>query len=275
MNLVIKNILYTLGITLLNLVIIVLAYKLGYCSLYFIISDSLVITLIYFISNYFYLYKPLIQIYGALKVIDFSENSVDLTKLDSLRINNSYKEIKEIESKFKYLLNIINERINAVNSEIYKSEHDELTGCYNRVHLEKVKSSYEMSDCYVICFIDVNNLKRMNDEFGHEAGDSLLRTASRHIQYWNSIADVYRIGGDEFMIVFKNKPLSRVNLLINDWYKTVGILNRASDGFRCVLSYGLALGVEHRKFEDTMREADNNMYSMKVAIKRKFGESLR
>ena len=84
------------------------------------------------------------------------------------------------------------------NNETYKSEHDALTGCYNRNHLSKVKSRYEQQRSFFVVFIDVNNLKRMNDEFGHEAGDSLLKNVASKMQFWNSYGDVYRLGGDEF-----------------------------------------------------------------------------
>lgn len=223
---------------------------------------------------YLYIFKSLSGLYEALKIIDFDKDVIDFSKLDSLGVTGA-KEIRFITTKLKYLLDILTERINKVNSETYKSEHDGLTGCYNRVRLDKTKSFYECSNSVAIVFIDVNNLKRMNDEFGHEAGDSLLRSAASKLTFWSSYGDVYRMGGDEFMIVLVNKSKNDVKKLVNTWYPTVGQLNRDSDGFKCVLSYGVAFGTKGCNFDALQKVADDRMYDMKVALKKKFGEPMR
>lgn len=218
--------------------------------------------------------KPLSDLHKALSYIDFDKDIIDFSKLDCLE-PSGLKEVKFTISKFKYLLDIITERINRVNSETYKSEHDGLTGCYNRVRLENMKSTYEVAQSVAIIFIDVNNLKKMNDIFGHEAGDSLLKAAAHKLNFWNNHGDVYRMGGDEFMIVVINKKPDYVERLIRQWYPTVGQLNRDTDGFRCVLSYGTAYGYQGCNFDNLQKQADENMYTMKVAIKKKFGEPMR
>ena len=204
---------------------------------------------------YLKLILPISKLYDALHIIDFEKDIIDFSKLDTMKVSG-YREIKEIQEKFKYLLDVLTERINRVNSQTYKSEHDALTGCYNRTRLELVKSGYEAAKSVGIVFIDVNNLKRMNDVFGHEAGDALLRAASNKLQFWRSYGDVYRLGGDEFMIVLRNKSKDYIQKLIDQWYPTVGQLNRDYDGFKCVLSYGFAYALKGRKFDDLQKEAD-------------------
>ncbi len=227
-----------------------------------------------FLCTYLYLLKPLMGLHDALKYIDFDKDIIDFSKLDTLN-EEGFAEVKFIIVKFKYLLDIIAERINKVNSETYKSEHDELTGCYNRAHLERVKDMYELQDSVYIIFIDVNNLKRMNDTFGHEAGDTLIRSAARKLNTWSTYGDVYRMGGDEFMVVITNKTKEYCDEALHNWYPTVGQLNRDSDGFKCVLSYGVAFGNKGCKFDVLEKEADDRMYDFKVAIKKKFGEPMR
>ena len=239
------------------------------------ISCLVLLTLILlFVVLYNMIIKPLSKLHGALKVIDFEKDVIDFSKLDQLSASG-VSELKLIIKKFQYLLDIITERIDRVNSETYKSEHDGLTDCYNRVHLDKVKGSYEMSNTYIIIFIDVNNLKKMNDICGHEAGDALIRSAASHLKFWETYGEVYRMGGDEFMIVVCNKKPVEVQKLIESWYPTVGILNRETDGFRCVLSYGVAIGRKGSDFDTVQKQADDRMYDMKVAIKKKFGEPMR
>ena len=237
----------------------------------FLLVESIMLVIMYCYKN---LIKPLIELHNALEIIDFSKNTIDFSKVDTLDVVG-FPEMKEVIEKFKYLLGIITERINRVNDARYQSEHDELSGCYNRMHLERVKAQYEVENSYAIIFIDVNNLKRMNDEFGHDAGDALIKAAARKLQFWNTYGDVYRMGGDEFMIVVCNVTQQSLKEYIDKWYPTVGMLNREADGFRCVLSYGVAYATKGQDFDKQQKLADDRMYEMKVALKKKFGEPMR
>lgn len=228
--------------------------------------------------SFFYLFwrflKPLDDLIRALTIVDFDSDIVDCTYVDNLEEKGSF-EMKLLVVKFKYLIDIITARINQYNDETKKSEHDELTGCYNRVHLNRVKPWYENQPNMFIIFIDVNNLKKMNDIFGHDAGDALLRNAASKLRFWNSYGDVYRLGGDEFMIVLTNKKYDFCMRLLKTWYPTVGVLNRTEDGFKCVLSYGIAEGKRGSSFDELEKLADDNMYEMKVRVKKEFGEEMR
>lgn len=274
MRLLVKNFLLALGLTVIDIGVLYLLWRFGYFNAKTLVINNIVLSFLICFSCYFKLLKPIVKVYKALKVIDFNEDLVDFTKVDNLK-STGYLEVKLIINKFKHLLDAITERINKINTETYKSEHDILTGCYNRTYLDRVKSSYEASQNFIVCFIDVNNLKRMNDEFGHDAGDTLLKTAAAKLVYWSKLGDVYRMGGDEFMIVLVNKPLCKVKSLIATWYKTVGVLNKSTDGFQCLLSYGLAEGSCGMDFDCVMKQADEIMYDMKIRIKKELGEPLR
>ena len=274
MTLVLKFFGFLLVLLTGNAILAVILEYVGFLTAFtvcLILLEIVIAVSIFMINNMF---KPINNLHNALNIIDFDKDIIDLSKLDQMEVSG-FKEIQFIIIKFKYLLDIITERINRVNSETYKSEHDGLTGCYNRVHLDNVKSMYEYSQSCCIIFIDVNNLKRMNDEFGHEAGDSLLKSAAYKLNFWSNYGDVYRMGGDEFMIVVLNKTSDYVNKLIDQWYPSVGQLNRDTDGFKCVLSYGVAFGTRGCNFDALMKKADDTMYKMKVALKKKFGEPMR
>ena len=58
-----------------------------------------------------------------------------------------------------------------------------------------------MPENYAVVFADLNGLKRVNDEKGHNAGDRLLRTASAKLSQVFCDCDIYRAGGDEFMLI--------------------------------------------------------------------------
>lgn len=257
-----------------NMLLVSMLDSLGYLTVFAIcciLIEALLLVGIFIVR---WVILPINDLYESLQAIDFEKDIIDFSKLDSLEARG-IKEIRVITTKFKYLLDVITERINKVNNETYKSEHDALTGCYNRVRLENIKGTYEYSQLIGIIFIDVNNLKRMNDEFGHDAGDALLKSASVKLNFWNNYGDVYRMGGDEFMIVIRDKRQEYIESLIKKWYPTVGQLNRNSDGFKCVLSYGTAYGSRGCDFDALQKQADDNMYEMKVALKKKFGEPMR
>lgn len=237
----------------------------------FLLVESVMLVILYCYKN---LIKPFTELHDALGVIDFSKDIIDFSKVDTLE-TKGFPEMIDVTDKFKYLLGIITERINRVNDARYQSEHDELSGCYNRMHLERVKTQYELEESFAIIFIDVNNLKRMNDVFGHDAGDALIKAAARKLQFWNTYGDVYRMGGDEFMIVVCNVTRQTLKEYIDNWYPTVGVLNRDDDGFKCVLSYGVAYATKGQDFDAQQKKADDRMYEMKVAIKKKFGEPMR
>ena len=88
----------------------------------------------------------------------------------------------------------------------FLSSADMLTGCKNRNSMNNyvndiVNGKVKMPELYSVVFVDINGLKRMNDEKGHGAGDRLLRTAAAILSKVFYDCDVYRAGGDEFMLI--------------------------------------------------------------------------
>lgn len=92
---------------------------------------------------------------------------------------------------------------------LYVTLHDELTGIYNRRYifqrLSEMKNS-KKSKVILIGMIDIDDFKRINDNYGHEDGDSLLiETANFIHNLINSFGFVGRYGGDEFIIIIENE----------------------------------------------------------------------
>lgn len=215
---------------------------------------------------------PIRKLVSALKLIDFDADKVDFSKLDKLTYTD--KDLHFILSKFNYLADSISARINMINETIEVAETDGLTGCYNRVYLDMKKGEYTNSSNIFIIFIDVNNLKKMNDIYGHEAGDNLIKSAANHLRYWSKFGDVYRLGGDEFMVVITGISPDKVNQMINVWYPKVGSINRKTDGFQCRLAYGTSWGERFSSIDDLIKQADARMYEHKKKIKIELGEPL-
>ena len=105
-----------------------------------------------------------------------------------------------------------------------------------------------------------------HDTYGHDYGDIILTRASEQLRYWHEYGELFRIGGDEFIVVVTNMSLSRLEELLSKWYENLSGLNKEYNKlFENNFSYGIGYKEKDSKksFEDVLNEADKNMYQMK------------
>ncbi|GKV69220.1 hypothetical protein NCCP2716_17180 [Sporosarcina sp. NCCP-2716] len=98
----------------------------------------------------------------------------------------------------------IDDRIERQRQLEYQATYDALTGVNNRSYFNMLMNRYdtEVDIPIGLIFCDVDELKRMNDRFGHAAGDELLKRTALFLQQWTSHEmSLARFGGDEFAIV--------------------------------------------------------------------------
>lgn len=159
---------------------------------------------------------------------------------------------------------------------IYENEHDHLTGLYNKgKYLDMVEEEYPNKSSIAIFNFDVNNLKKMNDEFGHEAGDKLIIKAADSIRkVTKDNVHGYRMGGDEFLMVACDVTKDEVDMLKQRWEEELERLNQLSDDIHCVMALGLVYGDGNYDLSKLLAEADERMYEDKKA-KKKPGEEIR
>ena len=153
---------------------------------------------------------------------------------------------------------------------------DPLTGVKSKVayteEVSKIEKSIEDGVAqFGIMFFDLNNLKNMNDTYGHEAGDRYIKGACRLICTTYKHSPVYRIGGDEFVAVLRGSDLLNGSKLIKRFYDRMAIINRdAVDPSEHVsVAAGMAVFNEETDtdFQSVFKRADENMYMNKNAIK--------
>jgi diguanylate cyclase (GGDEF)-like protein len=90
---------------------------------------------------------------------------------------------------------------------------DHLTGLENRAAFEKFFATSELqtNDTLSVGFIDLNRFKNINDAHGHQTGDAILSAFAQHLKHSVRTTDlIYRIGGDEFFVVFQNAEASYI-----------------------------------------------------------------
>ncbi len=159
---------------------------------------------------------------------------------------------------------------------VYDSEHDQLTGLYNKgKYLNMLEKEYPFLDSIGIFNLDVNNLKVMNDTYGHEAGDRLLIKAADSIRkVTTNKVHGYRMGGDEFLMVACNVSCEEVWRIKTRWEEELARLNRAEDGINCVIAAGVVYGKKEYNLAELLKQADERMYEDKKRKKRP-GEEIR
>ena len=110
---------------------------------------------------------------------------------------------------------------------------------------------------YSVIFVDLNGLKQVNDEKGHAAGDELLKTAAKILQKAFGKYDIFRVGGDEFMIIAKG--LDRQELT----KKIKSIKTMANEIENLYFAVGTHVAKECEDIRKVMRLADEKMYKDK------------
>ena len=144
---------------------------------------------------------------------------------------------------------------------IHMAKIDALTGLLNR---QSYYQDIEDNANYItgVVSIDMNDLKYLNDTFGHEAGDKALKTISK-IMKENSgrNATVYRVGGDEFMIFYTGTNEDRIS-------KYIEALRSEMGKTEYVCAFGYAMVKTGQSIEDAIRVSDQLMYSNKAEIKK-------
>jgi two-component system cell cycle response regulator len=144
---------------------------------------------------------------------------------------------------------------------------DALTGLGNRRALTR-----ELDDAIaeavaesplVLAMFDLDGFKHYNDTFGHPAGDVLLaRLGANLAKYLGNRGKVYRMGGDEFCVLFEPRLEDRVTLLDG----AALALSEQGEGFWIGCSYGaISLPIEATDADEALRIADQRMYAQKNA----------
>ncbi|HEX7588349.1 MAG TPA: PAS domain S-box protein, partial [Anaerolineae bacterium] len=152
----------------------------------------------------------------------------------------------------------------------YLSTHDTLTGLYNRCYFEEEHTRLMHSRHYPVSalMVDVDGLKAVNDEFGHAAGDDLLKRAAAVLSISFRPEDmVARIGGDEFSVLLAATDVVSAARACERIRENVSKSNSAVSNLVLRLSIGMATAVDSSGLALALKESDDQMYRDKLANK--------
>jgi len=150
----------------------------------------------------------------------------------------------------------------------YLGTYDVMTGLYNRAYYEEEMQRLSGGRQYPISIIiaDMDGLKEVNDQFGHQAGDKLIRRAAEVLKAGFRKEDVIaRIGGDEFAVIMPNTDISVAKEAMERVQTLVGLNNKYYGEPTLSISLGVSTGKKGSDLEAIMRAADDDMYREKRA----------
>ena len=213
-----------------------------------------------FVTSGIYLVVLLIYTYRMYRISDIWEMCVAVVAMVMLTISTIFESVLKYEGMintmgavtivFYYLY---------LNTQQFK--RDALTGVLNRrcFYLDAERRNEHIG---AVLSIDLNNLKMWNDKYGHARGDEAIKTIVQSIQrVLDKNCFLYRIGGDEFMVLCFEKQRDMIEKMLKDMYAELE-----------KTPYNCAIGVAYREAEENFQElcsrADQQMYENKARMKR-------
>lgn len=150
---------------------------------------------------------------------------------------------------------------------------DDMTGCFNRRHgifslREWFSRAKRYGTQFAIIYFDLNGLKGINDKYGHQAGDLLLRSVSTAVKKVLRETDLlFRMGGDEFLVICPETDKKGAIVCAERMQKSVSeitIVDKQSS-----FAFGIAHSEEdYKEVDDMIHSADVSMYKMKQEMKK-------
>ena len=163
------------------------------------------------------------------------------------------------------------EQIEELENVAYK---DMLTGCYNRHYGMKLLDEWiKERKHFIICFVDMDRLKYVNDVFGHLEGDQYIIQVANLLGKYSHDAVVCRLGGDEFMMIVPDnteaQAVKRMEALRDELSKEEHISDKKKAKYKRSISYGVVEVAPNNRTSANilLTLADEKMYEYKRAHK--------
>ncbi|EPT9248805.1 sensor domain-containing diguanylate cyclase [Photobacterium damselae] len=210
------------------------------------------------INKTFYNSTWTMKIYSSNKMNDYQDLVLYITLLIDICIGIGLLLTIKF---FEHYKNIHNERL-----------LDHLTGLGNRKALElELSREFESKQDFSFVYIDLNDFKFVNDTYGHEIGDSLLRQFSARLNRYiwsHNLGMAFRVGGDEFNLIVAAKfDEESIRRGLDDLCKLPFQLDDVL--YNLTISCGYAKRYpSDETLEQVIRRADDDMYRMKAIKKR-------
>ena len=147
----------------------------------------------------------------------------------------------------------------------YNSNHDMLTGLYNRRFFEGImkRSKEEKETSFSVAMLDVDDFKKINDTYGHETGDRVLATVSKCVEAsLPQDAVAVRWGGEEFVLYLPQVDEAQALDILNNFRAKLSEQAVYYRGTRVTITVtiGLCTGESIADYQEYIRQADEKLY---------------
>ena len=187
-------------------------------------------------------------------------------------VQSNMQEIKLLSTAFENMAMHLRERETLLR---YSARRDSLTGLRNTTSYASWVSKFDLEIKnkqveFGVVILDINDLKKVNDQYGHAVGNELIIAAAKLISSVFRQSPVFRIGGDEFLVVLQNDELKNCDALFCR-FEELCSKTYFSESIKMPvrIAFGFAAFEENRdvRFEDVFNRADDAMYENKRKMK--------
>ncbi len=195
------------------------------------------------------------------------ENITAYIYLETNRIFNNFTiETLDLINSVAYLIhqNIEMKRLTLLATT------DKLTGAFTKKYYDEkfselIDNSKNTNNSFSVLMLDIDKFKSINDNFGHQKGDIVLREVSQRIKSSIRSTDVFaRYGGEEFIVILKDTNKKEASLVGEKIRKNVSNLKIEGIKNSITISVGIALYPSNSKFKDDLvKKADQALYHAK------------
>lgn len=211
------------------------------------------------------------RITKPLKELTKAAEQVDKGDYDFTLDYDGNDEVGRLTSTFKRLTANMKDHISDLNKRAYV---DALTSVRNKgafsTAVEQLQGQVEASNkemIFAIGVFDCDNLKLINDKYGHDKGDIYLKTACQLICRVFAHSPVFRIGGDEFAVILRNDDYNNREALSRQFDKAKEDISKSAVNKWEQVSVAMGIAVYDPEIDlyvvDTVRRADKIMYANK------------
>lgn len=161
------------------------------------------------------------------------------------------------------LMNLLDENRKFKRQLEYDNTHDQMTTLYNRNQYTQDLERFDGPQPMGVAYLDINNLKEINDKYGHVQGDVLICATSRSmLAAAPANGRCYRIGGDEFVILLPNATAADSEQCRHNFLEALAEENLSLE-HRCLTACGVASSQGTYRLAAVVAEAESNMYADK------------
>lgn len=184
-------------------------------------------------------------------------------------------EFSEDDPELPFIENEIENFVSNVMSKLQTQEDSEsfdfLTGLPMRSRGEKLTAQFMQQYSGCLIFIDMDNLKKINDIQGHKAGDRALKVLGTLLTEVSPNSVVCRLGGDEFLLFIPETDREQVTAFIQNLFEKFEHATSEDPEIQYAsISAGLYLSTKGEPFEDCYSKADKALYHVKQNGKQGF-----